>query len=391
MDFTVKTARERAVATEARGLAGRIAQAGLVADRDAQFTADAIRTLQAAGYGGLTAPVEYGGQGATITELVLAQEALGEADPSAGLVFGWHLGLLLSLRETRTWPEARYADLCREAVAGRALINACRSEPETGSPSRGGRPTTTAERVDGGYVVTGRKTWATGGPALTHILISAGVDGSAAVGEFLVRAGSSGLSLDLTWDSLSLRGSGSHTIVMDHVFVPDDDVCSITEPGQRPARGGANAGLLHIPGLYMGVANAARRFTIEHARSYAPNSLGGKTIATVPAVRERLGRIEVLRTSARLLLYDVARQADACPVQERGQLRHLLGLAKLQVTNAAVEIVDLCMRIVGGDSLLRSLPLERCYRDVRAGLHNPPMDDMTVQQLADAALAEDFL
>jgi len=59
------------------------------------------------------------------------------------------------------------------------------------------------------------------------------------------------------------------------------------------------------------------------------------------------------------------------------------------VTNAAVEIVDLCMRIVGGDSLLRNLPLERCYRDVRAGLHNPPMDDMTVQQLADAALAEE--
>jgi alkylation response protein AidB-like acyl-CoA dehydrogenase len=389
MDFTVRTARERAVVAQTRALAGRIAAVGAAADRNGEFTAASIQTLQAEGYGGLTAPVEYGGQGATITEFVLAQEVLGEADPSAGLVFGWHLGLLLSLRETAAWPEARFAQLCREAAAGKALINACRSEPETGSPSRGGRPTTTARRVEGGYVVTGRKTWATGGPALTHILISAGVEGSEAVGEFLLRSGSAGLSLDLTWDSLSLRGSGSHTIVMDNVFVPDDDVCSIVEPGQRPTRGGANAGLLHIPGLYMGVANAARRFTLEHARTYAPNSLGGKPIATVPAVRERLGRIEVLRTSARLLLYDVARQADACPVRERGQLRHLLGLAKLQVTNAAVEIVDLCMRIVGGDSLLRNLPLERCYRDVRAGLHNPPMDDMTVQQLADAALAEE--
>lgn len=64
----------------------------------------------------------------------------------------------------------------------------------------------------------------------------------------------------------------------------------------------------------------------------------------------------------------------------------VLGAVKLTVTNAAIEAVDLAMRIVGARSLSLKSPLQRYYRDVRAGIHNPPMDDMTVQILSSYAI-----
>lgn len=64
-----------------------------------------------------------------------------------------------------------------------------------------------------------------------------------------------------------------------------------------------------------------------------------------------------------------------------------LGAAKLTVTNLAIEVVDLAMRIVGAKSLSLTNPLQRYYRDVRAGLHNPPMDDMTLKLLAKNSMA----
>ncbi|RXT06522.1 acyl-CoA dehydrogenase [Ammoniphilus sp. CFH 90114] len=62
--------------------------------------------------------------------------------------------------------------------------------------------------------------------------------------------------------------------------------------------------------------------------------------------------------------------------------------SKKVATNSAIRILDLAMRVVGGSSLSRTLPLERWYRDVRAGLHNPPMDDSVTKLLAKRALDE---
>ncbi|HEU5314824.1 MAG TPA: acyl-CoA dehydrogenase family protein, partial [Chloroflexota bacterium] len=66
----------------------------------------------------------------------------------------------------------------------------------------------------------------------------------------------------------------------------------------------------------------------------------------------------------------------------------LLAAAKYVVTNHAVEITDKAMRVVGGAGLARSQPVQRYYRDVRAGLHHPPMDDVALATLAKAALEE---
>ncbi len=388
MDPFVRNAEEQALVDWVAGLAARLAENSAAYDNSGTFVDGQIRILHQAGYSALTAPREFGGRGAALYPFLLAQERLAEGDAAAALVMGWHLGITQSLRETRAWPDELYRSFCEQCAAIGALVNSCATEPETGSPSRGGRPTTTARKVDGGFLINGHKTWATGSPLLTHIIVTAFVPEQDRVGEFLLLQGTHGLTLSESWDSMSMRGTGSHTFELRDVFVPDERALDFVAPGQKMRRSSDGSGwMLHIPATYLGIANVARRYALSFAGTHSPTSLQGKTIATIPQVREKLGRIEVLRDTSRTMLYTTAARYDEAAERETRQgMRAELGLAKYVATNAAVEMVDLAMRVVGGNSLLRSTPLERAYRDVRAGLHNPPMDDVTLNILAERAL-----
>ncbi|MCI0183388.1 acyl-CoA dehydrogenase family protein [Sulfoacidibacillus ferrooxidans] len=388
MQAQIRHAADQELVTWVGTLADELGKKAEQYDRSGDFLSDQIAYLQSAGYSSLTVPKAYGGRGCDLYQLLLAQERLAHGDPSAALVMGWHLGITLSLSMTEAWPEELYADFCRDVVLGIALVNACGTEPDSGSPSRGGRPATEAVRVEGGYRITGEKTWATGSPAITHFLITAYVAEDDRVGEFLVHKGSEGLHVKKSWDSMSMRASGSDSVVLQDVFVPDAYLLDLVIPGQKTKRSSDGSGwLLHIPATYLGVANAARDYTIDFVKTYVPSSLG-KPIATVPHVREKIGQLEAQGAMAETVLWAIARRYDEATMEQKRSMREDLSLAKYIVTNAAVAMVDLAMRTAGGQSILRTHPLERYYRDVRAGLHNPPMDDVTVRQLADRALGK---
>lgn len=89
---------------------------------------------------------------------------------------------------------------------------------------------------------------------------------------------------------------------------------------------------------------------------------------------------------ARHFLYNVAEAYD--DEKRRSLIANELGAVKHTVTNSAISIIDKTMRVAGAKSLQRSNPLQRYYRDARAGLHNPPMDDMTIHKLALAAIEQ---
>src|SRR5699024_4536763 len=131
----------------------------------------------------------------------------------------------------------------------------------------------------------------------------------------------------------------------------------------------------------LGIARAAQKYAIDFATSYSPSSIKG-TISDIPAVQQKLGEMELRMIESETLLYTTAKKWDEANEDIRENMHPLLGATKLSVVNKAVEIVDLAMRIVGARSLSASCPLQRYYRDVRAGLHNPPMDDMTITLLA---------
>ena len=137
---------------------------------------------------------------------------------------------------------------------------------------------------------------------------------------------------------------------------------------------------------YLGIAVAARDWAARFAATRVPTNLG-KPIGDLPAVRAKLGEIEALLFSARRVVFGVARdwvegRADRASVAAQ------VPLAKYHATNAAVRVTDLALRIGGGVGLLESNPLERCFRDVRAGLIHPPFDDVALESAARRALSE---
>src|SRR5699024_59378 len=120
---------------------------------------------------------------------------------------------------------------------------------------------------------------------------------------------------------------------------------------------------------------------VKFAKTYSPNSIKG-TISELPNVQEKLGRIEMSVMEADAFLYSVTKEWDDASAEERNEMGAKLGAVKTSIVNKAVEIVDLSMRVVGAKSLNPDNELQRHYRIVRAGLHNPPMDDMVIINLA---------
>ena len=179
-----------------------------------------------------------------------------------------------------------------------------------------------------------------------------------------------------------MRGTESHDLVLDNVEVAEEN---FVEFNQGPRGNNVNGWILHIPACYLGIAQAARDYAVKFATEYSPNSLNGP-ISQLPNVQSLIGQIDLELMKARHFLYSVAEAYD--DESRRHHITNELGAAKHIVTNSSIAIVDKAMRLVGAKSLQLSNPLQRYYRDVRAGLHNPPMDDMTISKLAQTAIAE---
>jgi alkylation response protein AidB-like acyl-CoA dehydrogenase len=345
-------------------------------DIEGSFPFANIKDLKDTGYTSLTVPTKYGGDEITVYELIRLQEMIAKGDGATALSIGWHMGILLNQNEKNTWTEPMFRYLCEQVKNG-ALVNSAATEAKTGSPTRGGRPETTAETSSKGWVIKGRKIFTTMSPVLDYFIVSATITETNETANFLIPRATLGVEIEETWDSISLRGTGSHDLILDNVIVPFDHLLEQLSPnGKR-----ANGWLLHIPACYLGIAKAAKRYAIQFAMEYSPNSIAG-TIIDLPNVQQKIGMIELKLMQAEYFLYGVAKQWDQTDDQTREKMGPALGAAKLTVTNNAIEIVDLAMRIVGAKSLSLKNPLQRYYRDVRAGLHNPPMDDMTMQLLA---------
>lgn len=351
-------------------------------DENSIFPKENVEDLLKLGYASLTLPESYGGKGFSVYDMVLSQEILASFDANTALSVGWSLGVVGELYEKKLWTQERLDFFATEVLNG-ALINRSVSEAQTGSPTRGGRPGTTAIKKGNSWVLNGRKIFTTASPVLSYFLTSAWIEEEERVGFFLIPRDTEGLSIEETWDVVSMRGTSSNDLVLSNVTVHKSNLVELPE---FASGGKINGWLLHIPATYLGIAQAARDYAVHFANTHSPNSLNG-SIAQLPNVQQLLGEIDLELTKARLVIYGVASAYDNESTKEL--LTNEVSVAKHIVTNSAITIVDKAMRLVGAKSLQRTNPLQRYYRDVRAGLHNPPMDDMTIKKLALTALEED--
>lgn len=348
-------------------------------DRLSTFPKENFEELIRIGYNRTTLPKEYGGEGFKVYDMLLLQETLASFDSNTALSIGWNQGVVGELYEKKLWNEDQLTYFAESLHQG-AIINRAVSEAQTGSPTRGGKPGTNAVKRDGQWIINGRKIFTTASPVLTHFLVGTWIEEQGKMGIFLIPREAEGLRIEETWDVMSMRGTGSHDLVLENVKVTDS---SLVELPNKAAHTTLNGWLLHIPACYLGIAQAARNYAVHFASEYSPNSLKG-TISELPHIQQHIGEMDLELMRARHLMYSVAEMYD--DEARRAYLTNELGVVKHAVTNAAIQIVDKAMRVAGAKSLQNSCPLQQYYRDVRAGLHNPPMDDMTISKLAVTAI-----
>jgi alkylation response protein AidB-like acyl-CoA dehydrogenase len=390
------TPRQSQLIERSQPLAATFAVRAADHDRNGTFPYENFADLKTAGFPALVVPAGLGGWDASLLEAIMTMETLAVGDGSTALSFTMHVHTLGAAAEMRSWPQPLFEDVCTAAVERGALINAVASEPELGSPSRGGKPKTTATPVPGtsgrpvAWLLNGHKTYASMSPALDYMIIPALLlDGSERIARFLVPVqppDGGEVRIVETWDSLGMRSTGSHDVLLHNVCLPDAHIIE-RDDGAKTGKGGAGAAwfMLTVSAVYLGVGQAALNAAVGYARSRVPTALG-KPIAEVEAIQRHLGQANLLLHQGRLILYGAAELWDRHP-QRQDDLHPTVALAKVTVTNNAITALDHCMRAVGGAAMTRTLPLERYYRDVRAGLNHPINDDAAYVMLGKLALA----
>jgi alkylation response protein AidB-like acyl-CoA dehydrogenase len=358
--------RERSAVDLAGRLADEFAERAAEHDRDASFPFENYDRMREEGYLGLTVPEELGGMGAGLLELILAQERLAAGDGSTALAVNMHvspIGQLASLWRERG--DERLADVLRRAADGRLVYASMSAEP--GDPILMSS-TTVARPVEGGYRVTGKKIFGTESAVCTEFSTRALLDDPEAgptVLFFRLPNDAEGMHVMHTWDTMGMRATQSNDFALDDVFVPEEAIFH-----RYPANHFDATMLKTVWGwamptfgaVYLGIGAGALAFAREMALKM------GK--AESAEVQHLFAEMEVLLETARAVLYRHASEMEsgalytALPVQD-GMAKAVL--AKYVATNNACAIVDRAMDVVGGAGYFRRFPLERMYRDVRAG------------------------
>jgi acyl-CoA dehydrogenase len=335
-------------------------------DRKNSFVGENFELLRQAGYTRLAIPAELGGLGASLRQVCYAQEELARYCGSTALAVNMHL--YVTLTNVYRWRHGVAAvDGLLRRIADDGIILM------TSGGSDGLWPSATAQAVDGGYRVSGRKAFCSQAPIADVLTTMAAYD-DPTDGRVVLAIGipmrSEGVHVVETWDTLGMRGTSSHDVQLDGVFVAEAQVAARRPWGRwDPVLHNAvvHAGSTSAA-VYHGIAAGARN---EAVQNVAQRSTGnGQPISEDPSIQRLVGEIDSkLRTSWWSLMGALGELGDDYTAHEEAV--NTILIAKRQVMNECVEIVDLAMESVGGASFYKRSPLERAYRDVRAGKYHP--------------------
>jgi alkylation response protein AidB-like acyl-CoA dehydrogenase len=356
-------------------LGARFAERADEHDRDNTFVHENFHELRAAGYHALAIPTELGGLGGSLRQVCYAQAELAKYCGATALAINMHLyGTLTTIYRWKHGAAAAEGVLRRIASDGLILM--------TSGGSDGIWPTGVAVKEDGGYRVTGRKRFCSQAP-IADVLSTMAVYDDPQEGRIVLAMGiptaSEGFRIVETWDTLGMRATASHDVQLDEVFVSEAQVAARRPWGRLDPflRNAILHGLSTMAAVYYGVAAGARDVAV---RTVARRQRGdGEPLAQDPALHHLIGRMDSgLRTAWWSLLGGLSELGDDYAYELTDRNCNTVLLAKRHVVTEAVAVVDAAMEAVGGSAYFKRSPLERAYRDVRAGKFHPLPPEKTL-------------
>jgi len=332
-------------------------------------------------------PTRLGGRGAGFTEYAQVAYELARGNGATALIFNMHAsvtGALAGVSDELAEAlglsgEALRArdDHLRAAAAGSWYAVAM---SERGAGSRLSKITTSYEVLDdGGYRLRGAKTFCSGaGHADAYLVAARSAADPDQVSQFLVPAGE-GLRVEPTWDALGMRATGSHDLHVD-VTVPAGALLGGVEGlALVIAQIAPHWMVASYAAVYVGVARAAVDAAVDHVNQ--------RKLGHLPAIRARIGRADAAVAAAHLAVMEAARRVDEHPGE--AETTRWVWRAKLLAGTTAAEVAASMLEAAGTSAMRRGHPLERLYRDARAGSLQPATSDVCADWLGVDALGGD--
>lgn len=368
-------------------------------DRHATFPIDNYRDMHSEGLLGICIPAEEGGLGADFRAYCLTAAELGRYCGATALTWNMHV---CSTLWTGALTEDLEMDLSertehrrRRRLHYNTILNHGKifSQPfsEGGAAAAGAAAFgTTAARVEGGFRINGKKIFASlAGHADTYgILCTEMLPGEKASRKntlYLgVPANAPGVTVTGEWDPLGMRGTVSRTLIFDNVFVPEDAALMPAGLYFQAAMRWPHMFLTLSP-TYMGLAQAAYDFCVRYLRGEVPGTPPVKR-RMYPTKQIAVAQMRVMLEQTKALWFQAITEAGPDPSKEQ-MLRALA--AQHTVMENAQAIASLAIRTCGGQAMLKSLPLERIFRDSRCGaLMLPWTAELCIDRIGRDALYE---
>jgi len=327
-------------------------------DEAGVFRKEIIRQFFEMGLMGIEIPEEYGGQGGTFFQAILAVEELSAVDPSAGVIVDVQNTICNNalLRWATAEQKAKYLPrLAADTVASYALS-------EAGSGSDAFAMATRAEDRGDHFLLNGRKLWITNANESGFFLLFANARpeaGYKGVTAFLIERGFPGFQVGKKEDKLGLRASSTCELILDNCRVPRENVMGEVGQGYKIAIETLNEGRIAIGAQMIGLARGA----LEHALAYArERKQFGRTIGEFQGVQFELARMATEIEAARLLVYNAARLRDAgMPFLTEA------AMAKYYSSEVAEKAASKAIEVHGGVGITKDYPVEKLYRDAKIG------------------------
>jgi alkylation response protein AidB-like acyl-CoA dehydrogenase len=352
MDFNLSE-QEKMLQSLAKDFATKeVAPRAAEIDRTGQFPSALAKEIGKRGFQGLPFPEKYGGSGVGYTNFILVLEQLCKASVSVGAIMA--VNTVPEEGIFRFGNEEQKKRLLTPLASGQWLGGIGFTEPDTGSdPSL---ITTTARRSGNGWVINGQKMFMSLAPVLNVVLLFAKREGEG-LNAFIVDGKSPGFSVQETLETMGIRGMGTSIVNLDDVYVPEENLIGKEGQGFAILLEAISIERMSVAMQGVAVAQAALELSIDYAKQ---RKAQGKSISRMQAIQQQLAEMASRIEAARWLVYRTAFLRD------QGQsIQYESSMAKLFAAQMAVDVTRMAMQIHGSYGTMKSLPMERLYRDAK--------------------------
>lgn len=331
-------------------------------DLEGSFVEEGVGAARERGYLAAPVPVELGGHGALTADIVEAQRVIGRSCGSTGLACSMHLHVVLAAAWRWRHGDTVVEPLLRRVAQDRVVVVSTGGNDWT-------KPTTIATPVDGGWSVTGRKSFASLAPvgdlAATFAVIGSPEPGAEVIA-FSAPLHAPGVTIDPTWNAAGMRGTGSHDLVFDEVFVAENQISARRTWGDldRPLLVASMHAWPVVYATYLGVAEGLGEAAVASVKLGATSAL-------------QIGQIDAQLRTARWAIEGALKEIGDDPEPSLDSFV-AVQQAKRVVTIACREIAVTAEELAGGGSYARRGPVDRMIRDLRAATFHPYLPQMTL-------------